>query len=120
METLNQVERPSPRKRSAAGGGWPKAGWGALALALLSSCASPISPVTYTCSYAYTSDTGTDTGVYTTVELSCDDYADAGEQRMGNDQSACEQAGFDAGATTSTCTCAFDVPESCDPAGVDD
>lgn len=69
---------------------------------------------TASCAYAYTFDSGVDEGSWSSLDVTCEQYASAGDQLLNVE--ACEQAGRDAGATTATCTCTpWTLAGGCDP-----
>jgi hypothetical protein len=86
---------------------------------ILSGCT--VGTASYTCSRDWVFDTGTDTDVWVTTTMGCGDYAGSGEQIKNGDWTECEQAGVDAGALESTCTCTdWRTSLLCDPTGVND
>ena len=69
--------------------------------------------VPWSCTFAFTHDTGTEEGVFEEGVMSCDDYKEHGEQLVGSKQGACEQEGADSGATEVVCECTIDRPDTC-------
>lgn len=73
-----------------------------------------------TCTYAYTTNGVTDAGEYASVDMSCVDYANYGDQTRSGVESACASDGDDAGADEVECLCERDVSACHFPCGAND
>lgn len=86
------------------------------ALPLIGGCT--FGTVVYTCTCDGSVDV--DTAACADVEMSCTTYAEEGWQLVNGRLNECIDAAIAAGGTTATCDCAFDVPATCRPTGVND
>lgn len=75
----------------------------------------------YSCTYTYTFNIGTETGVYADETLTCEDYTLGGDQVLGSQEFHCEEAGIARGATETSCTCGpFSLSPECRPCVTND
>ncbi len=74
----------------------------------------------YVCQYTYVFPDRTETGEWVGHTMACETYVTVGWQLVDGDQGSCELLGGYAGATSATCTCAWELSEDCRPGVVND
>ena len=74
----------------------------------------------YVCQYSYVFPDRTETGEWVGHTMACETYVSVGSQLVDGDEGVCELLGAYAGATSATCTCAWELSDDCSPETVND